>query len=151
MPYVIAEREVEAGWIAAVRAKVPAGGVAAAFRGPLDRVWAFLRAHPGLRTDGHNLFLYHHVGGDDLTVDFGVEVTRAFEGEGDVRCVATPAGRVAETLHRGDYARLGEAHAAVWAWFGRSGRAMGAASWERYGDWSDDPAKLETSVAYLIR
>jgi effector-binding domain-containing protein len=150
MAYTIEEHEVGAQWIAAVRACVPAGGVAAAFRQPLDRVWAFLRAHPGLRTDGHNLFLYQHGAGSVPTVDFGVQVTRSFDGDGDVQCVATPAGRVASTVHRGSYARLGDAHAALAAWCERSGRAVGAASWEIYGDWSDDPARLETTVVYQV-
>ena len=139
-----------AQWIAAVRARVPRGGVAAAFRQPLDRVWKYQRANPGLRTDGHNLFLYHHAAGSSLAVDFGVQVTRPFDGEGEVRCVATPTGHVAATAHRGPYELLGNAHAAVMAWCERSGRAIGAASWEIYGDWSGDPTTLETTVVYLL-
>jgi hypothetical protein len=56
---------------------------------------------------------------------------------------ARPAGRVASTVHRGRYDRLGDAHAALAAWCERSGRAIGAASWEIYGDWGDDPARRE--------
>jgi effector-binding domain-containing protein len=150
MAYPIEEHEVAAQWIAAVRARVAPGGVAGAFRQPLDRVWAFLRAHPGLRTDGHNLFLYHHTAPGLLDVDFGVQVVCSFDGDGEVRCVATPAGRVASTVHRGPYDRLGDAHAALRAWCRDSGRAIGAASWELYGGWSDDPARLETTIVYLL-
>ena len=32
-----------------------------------------------------------------------------------------------------------------------SGFAFLILSWEIYGDWSDDPSKLETTVAYLLR
>ena len=136
--------------LAAVRRRVAIGGVGPAWRPALDQVWAFLRTQPGLRTDGHNVFLYHHVARVVVTVDFGVQVARPFDGDGDVRCVATPAGRVASTVHRGPYDRLGDAHAAVAAWCEGSARAIGAASWEIYGDWSDDPAKLETQVVYLL-
>jgi GyrI-like small molecule binding domain len=150
MDYIVEEHEVGAQWIAAVHARLPIGGVAGAFRQPLDRVWAFLRAHPGLRTDGHNLFLYHHGARGELSVDFGVQVVRPFDGDGDVQCIATPAGRVASTVHRGPYDRLGDAHAALVAWCEHGGRAVGDASWEIYGDWSDDPALLETTVVYRL-
>ena len=43
--------------LAAVRREVAPGGVGAA-RGPaLGKVRDFLRSQPGLRTDGHNVFL----------------------------------------------------------------------------------------------
>src|SRR5690349_10645797 len=52
--------EVAARPIAAVRAKVPTGEVAAAWRPALDKVWAFLRSQDGLWTGGHNIFIYRH-------------------------------------------------------------------------------------------
>jgi hypothetical protein len=71
--------------------------VGAAWRPALDKVWDFLRTKPGLRTDGHNVFLYHHPARRDLPmdVDFGVEVVRAFEPEGEVHATETPAGEAA--------------------------------------------------------
>jgi len=39
-----------------------------------------------------------------MTVDFGVEVTRSFDGDGVVMPAETPAGRVATTLHVGPFA-----------------------------------------------
>ena len=70
--------------LAAVRRHVAIGGVATAWRPALDKVWEFLRTHADLRTDGHNVFLYHHPARRDLPmeVDFGVEVVRAFESAG---------------------------------------------------------------------
>jgi len=140
--------------LAAVQARVPIGGIAQAFRASLDQVWAFLRRHPGLRTDGHNVFLYHHdassAPGATVTVDFGVQVTRAFVGEGPVRCVETPAGEVATMVHHGPYERMGVTHAAVQKWCADNNRRIGDRSWEIYGDWSDDPAKLETTICYLL-
>jgi hypothetical protein len=142
---------VESRPIAAVRRHVRAGEVGAAWKPALDQVWAFLGRHPGLRTDGHNLFLYHHAArrGDPMVVDFGVEVTRAFEHEAEVISTATPAGEVATTVHVGPFAALAEAHNAIDAWRAAAGREFGACSWEIYGDWTD-PAKLETQVVYLL-
>jgi len=46
--------------LAAVRREVAPGAVGSAWRPALDKVWEFIRSNPGLRTDGHNIFLYHH-------------------------------------------------------------------------------------------
>lgn len=139
--------------IAAVRRTAAAREIPNVFRPALDQVWAFLAKRPGLRTDGHNVFLYHHVNQSDagMPIDFGVEVIRRFESAGEVRCIETPAGEAAVLVHRGDYGGLPHAHAALHAWCAANGRAIGAWSLEIYGDWSDDPSKLETTVQYLLR
>ncbi len=153
MEYAVTVHHATAQPLAAVRDRMSARDIPGRFRLSLDKVWAYLRAHPGLRTDGHNVFLYRHDmdSAGAMTIDFGVEVARAFEGEGDIRCVMTPEGEVASTIHVGAYAGLKRAHEAVHAWIGDSGRSVGGWSWEIYGDWNDDPQKLETQVLYLLR
>jgi|SRR5215831_1607788 len=138
--------------LAAVRRQVQIGHVATAWRPALDLVWAFLRQNPGLRTDGHNIFLYHHPakGGSTLTVDFGVQVTRVFSKAGEVVATETPAGRVASALHVGPYERMGETHQAIQSWARANHTTLGDKSWEIYGDWTDDPSKLETQIEYLL-
>jgi len=137
--------------VAAVRVAVPIAGVAGAWKPALDQVWAFLRAHRELRP-GHNLFLYHHpaVRDEPMNVDFGVQVARPLEPEGQIRCISTPVGDVASTLHVGPYGGLSEAHEAIHSWCAANDREIGAASWEVYGDPHDDPALLETTVRYLL-
>ncbi|MEA2239926.1 MAG: hypothetical protein QOC81_4650 [Thermoanaerobaculia bacterium] len=138
--------------LAAVRREVAVGRVGNVWRPALDQVWAFLRTQPGLRTDGHNIFLYQHPGkdGDPMQVDFGVEVTREFASSGEVRPVRTPGGETAVVSHIGPYDGLPQAHRAIHQWIKESGRTMAGTSWEIYGDWNDDPAKLETLVVYLL-
>ena len=138
--------------LAAVRRRVKIASVGAAWKPALDQVWAFLRAHPGLRTDGHNVFVYHHPASRDapMDVDFGVEVIRDFEREGDVVPADTPAGEVALAVHVGPYDQLRRTHDAIHAWRAQQGRIFAGTSWEIYGDWSDDPSKLETTVCYLL-
>jgi effector-binding domain-containing protein len=139
--------------LAAVRRKVSIGQVGAAWRPALDQVWAFLRTRTELREDGHNIFLYHHPmkRSDPMDVDFGVEVKREFEPSGEVRPVTTPAGEAATVVHVGSYDRLGQAHDAVHAWAAANNRTFAGTSWEIYGDWNEDPAKLETTIVYLLR
>jgi effector-binding domain-containing protein len=149
----VSVEEVSPRILAAVSRRVATGEVGAAWRPATDQVWAFLRSQPGLRTDGHNIFVYHQPErpGDPMDVDFGVEVVREFPPSGNVKPVQTPAGTVATATHVGPYDRLGQTHDAIRAWAAANRRAFGGTSWEIYGDWHDDPAKLETTIMYLLR
>jgi effector-binding domain-containing protein len=152
MAYQVVVQTVSPRPIAAVRREVHIGDVWAAWQAPLDLVWAFLRTHPGIWTDGRNLFLYRHPAQRDapMDVDFGVEVVGPFEGDGEVTFRQTPAGQVASTLHVGPYDRLIDAHNAIHAWAAANGRAIGGYSWEIYGHVTDDPATPEVEVVYLL-
>ncbi|MGH2464313.1 MAG: GyrI-like domain-containing protein [Candidatus Limnocylindrales bacterium] len=151
MSYDVVIATVQAELIAAVRSDVRLGEVGRAWKPALDQVWAFLHANPGI-VRGHNLFLYHHPARreDPMSVDFGVQVVSEFEAAGNVRCVPTPAGEIARTVHVGPYDRIGAAHDAIHAWCAAHGRTIGGASWETYGDHNDDPALLETTITYLL-
>ena len=152
MNYEVVTKTVTAQPIAAVRRRVRIGDVARVWKPALDLVWEFLRSQPGLRTDGHNCFLYHHppLGEDVMAVDFGVQVTRYFDNAGEVICSETPPGEVVMTSHIGSYAGIPAAHQAIRSWSMANGRALGMHSWEIYGDWTDDETKLETQVIYLL-
>ena len=152
MTYDIVLAEVAACPIAAVHARVPVGHVASAWRPALDKVWAFLRSHDGLRTDGHNIFVYRHPvrPGAPMEVDFGVEVSRAFAAEGEIVCTRTPAGHVISTVHTGPPDQVGDANAAIESWCVANHRSLAGISWEMYGDPGDDLAALEVQVFYLL-
>lgn len=153
MAATVTVQRVQPRKLAAVRRQVAIRDIGAVWRPALDQVWKFLGTQPGLRDEGHNIFLYHHPAARDLpiNVDFGVEVTRGFEASAEVYPTQTPAGEVAAALHIGGYDRLNEAHDAIHAWAQANNRTFAGKSWEIYGDWSDDPAKLETTVVYLLR
>jgi len=139
--------------LAAVRREVAPGAAGSAWKPALDKVWAFLRTQPGLWTDGHNVFLYHHPAqpGAPMACDFGVEVTRAFEAAGEVRAIETEGGEAAVAVHRGPYHLMNEAHDAIREWMAAQGRESAGHSWEIYGDPTPDPAGTETTVVYLLR
>lgn len=138
--------------LAAVRRRVCIDQIGSTWRPALDQVWAFLRQHPGLRTDGHNVFLYHHPANrqDPMDIDFGVQVVRPFERSGEVAPTETPAGKVAAAVHVGPYERLGDTHQAIHQWAAEKKISFADKSWEIYGDWTDDATKLETRIEYLL-
>jgi effector-binding domain-containing protein len=115
----------------------------------LDGVWAFLGRND-LRTDGHNVMVYRN---DVPQLDFevGVQVARSFGAAGAVVPSALPAGRAAHTVHWGDYADLGDAHDSVLIWCRANGQVTTSVRWEVYGDWDDDPSKVQTDVYWLLQ
>jgi len=139
--------------LAAVRREVAPGAVGSAWKPALDKVWEFIRSQPGLRTDGHNVFLYQHPTqpGAPILCDFGVEVTRTFEMAGEVYATETPAGEAAVCVHRGPYNRLSEAHGAIGKWMAANRRESAGYSWEIYGDPTPEPADTETTIVYLLK
>lgn len=154
MTYAVTLETVAPQAIAAVRSRCKIPEIATAWKPALDQVWAYLRAHEGVwAPGGRNLFLYHHPTQRDqpMDIDFGVEVARRFDDGGAVHYVETPAGQVAKTKHVGPYTGLSQAHMAVHTWCAQNGKAIGAQSWELYGDWDEDESKLETEIFYLLR
>ena len=153
MPVPVTVMTVHPRRLAAVRREVAPGAMRSAWGPALNKVWEFLRTQPGLRTDGHNVFLYHHPTrpGAPILCDFGVEVTRTFETAGEVYATETPAGETAVACHRGPYDRLSEAHESVRDWMAANRRESGGHSWEIYGDPTPDPADTETTVVYLLK
>lgn len=149
----ISVQTVESRKLAAVRREVAPGAVASAWRPALDKVWDFIRRQPGLRTNGHNIFIYHHPRqpGAAIVCDFGVEVTRTFETAGEVYATETPAGEVAVTIHRGPYNRMEDAYRAIESWMAANGRDSAGHSWEIYGDPNPDPADTETTIMHLLK
>jgi len=136
--------------VAGVRARVPRGRVAQEFARYLDQVYAAARAG-AVKLDGQNIFIYRAATAEALSVEFCVGVTAPLSAVGAVEPLETPAGAAVMTTHHGEYARLGEANAAILAWCRAHDRLCAGPSWEVYGHWHDDPAQLRTDVYYLLQ
>lgn len=139
--------------LAAVRREVAPDRIGAAWKPALDKVWEFIRSQPGLRTDGHNIFVYHRSKQAEAPVicEFGVEVTRTFEAAEEVYATQTPGGEAAVAVYRGSYDRLNEAYKAIEKWTVENGREISGLGWEIYGDPTPNPADTETTVVQLLR
>lgn len=135
--------------IAAVLEQMPARDVSTHFRPLLDQVYAAAKSG-AISLDGQNIFVYRAMPDGLVVVEFGVGVRERFASVGRVAYSETPVGDAATTTHWGDY-RLGEAHDAVVTWCRTTGHTLAGISWEVYGHWHDDPAKVRTDILYLLR
>jgi effector-binding domain-containing protein len=153
MPVSVNVQTVHPRKLAAVRREVTPGAVGSAWGPAVGKVWDFIRSQPGLRTDGHNIFLYHHPKqrGGLILCDFGVEVTCTFETAGEVYATETPGGEAVIAVHRGPYNRMDEAYRAIEEWMAANRMESAGHSWEIYGDPTPDPADTETTIVYLLK
>lgn len=149
--YLVTRQLAAPRTIAAVHARVPMGSVPTTFARYLDEVYAAARAGV-VQVDGHNVFLYRWSADrpTELDVAFGVGITAPFTAVGAVEPTPLPVGEVATTTHWGSYANLRAAHDAVIEWCRAHGRRRAGPSWEVYGHWTEDAARLRTDVFHLL-
>ena len=112
---------------------------------PLNIRKLFDQFYAGFKSKGELNIVYYPLclPGGELEIGCGVQV----ESGGNA---STPAGAVATTVYWGPYDKMGPAHEAIHKWARENSRKLAGPSWEIYGHWSDDPAKLRTDIFYLL-
>jgi effector-binding domain-containing protein len=104
-----------------------------------DQFYAGFKGKGGL-----NIALYSRLNAaGEFDIECGVQV----ESGGNS---STPAGRVATIVHVGPYERMKPAHEEIHRWVREHGHKLAGPSWEVYGHWNEDPAKLRTDIFYLL-
>ena len=151
MPYrVTIERTAECP-TAVVKANTTWREFPTLWRPMLDEVWAFLRATPGLRTEGHNVMLYRTgIPGVEVAVEVGVQVSDSFEAAGRVVPSRLPAAEAAATVHTGTPAEIGAAHDAVRTWCSAQRRKLTGVRWEIYGDPDPQTGHFDVAVYWEL-
>ena len=141
----VVRQQVVAVPLAVVRRPTSAVALGRDIRSSLDKVWAVLRGQ-GVAT-GQNVVVYH---GGLHDVEFGVEVHGPFEETADVKRSNTPNGDAAAITHWGEYSAMKPAYQALERWCDDNECRPTGISWEVYGDWAEDPAKLRTDIYFLL-
>ena len=107
-------------------------------RALFDKFYAGFQGKGGL-----NIVLYPGGGAGEFEIACGVEVASGGNS-------STPAGTAATTVYMGPYDRMAPAHQAIHQWARETGHKLAGPSWEVYGHWSADAAKLRTDIFYLL-
>ena len=144
----VEEREVAATPIAATRRRVAWDELASQIGVMFDAIYAVKPPRP---PGAHNVIVYRELDDHGALVECGVVTDASFTGAGAIERSALPAGRALVTVHRGRYGGIPATHDALAAWARAHGRVTSGVRWEIYGDWSDDPAQLETTLFQLLR
>jgi effector-binding domain-containing protein len=147
MSYQVRIERVEAQPLAVVRRLAKIDELSRVVPAACGEVWNFIRAN-GIRNPGRHVAVYLDC---KMNIEVGAEVPGPFVSDGNVVASSIPAGRAATTTHMGPYQKLGDAHNAVQAFCKEHGHALAGVSWEIYGHWTDEPAKLRTDVYWLLK
>ena len=149
--YEVILETVEAEPMAAVSARANFAGLSRAIPSGLDKVYAVLRAGQ-VEPLGCNVVFYLPFDDKaDFDLRIGVRLATPFAATDEVKLFETPAGLVAHVVYFGDYGHMKPAHDAIHQWVSAQGHKLTGASWEVYGDWSDDPTQLRTDIYYQLK
>ena len=139
MAYIVEVREVPAQPIAVVRGLATKATLPRRIRALFDEFYSGFKSH------GESNVVYYPGWSetDEFEIQCGVQVASAGNS-------ATPQGTVATVAYFGPYDKMAAGHGAIHQWCREQGRGLAGPSWEVYGHWSDDPAKLRTDIFYLL-
>jgi AraC family transcriptional regulator len=99
-------------------------------------------------------FAFYHSWSDAETVmDVGFPVPPGTAGEGRIRAVTLPGGRIVTGTHVGPYDKIVETYKAMEAWMKANGLAPAAHMWETYmtdPQMEPDPSKWVTRLFWPV-
>lgn len=118
-------------------------------------IWTLL-ADRGVPNTGRTVVIYWNdeehslLAPAGVLIDIGVEVAAPFESVPTLSLVRTPGGRAASCHHVGPYHGLPEVHSNLRSWCAAQGESTAGVNWEVFDYFSENPAKCETGVFYLL-
>jgi effector-binding domain-containing protein len=150
MNYQVELKNVAATPLLVIRRRVSKDQLSRVVPDGCGTVWNFIREN-GVTPRGQHVAVYRGTETRELDVEVGVEVGANAVGGGEVVVSATPSGMVATVAHIGPYSLLMNANDAIKAWCDANHHQIAGPSWEVYGHWTDDVAKLRTDVFWLLK
>src|SRR5262245_59497198 len=151
MNYDVQVEEVNSRPLALVRRRATSPDLAKVVPEACGTVWNSLR-NQKIKGAGRHVAIYLD---DQINLEVGVELEVPYFGQGEVIGSATPAGKVASTVHFGPYNRLSEARRGIREWCMKHGYSLAGPNWEVYRHWKDEwntgPTKIRTDVFYLLK
>jgi AraC-like DNA-binding protein/effector-binding domain-containing protein len=148
----IERREIAAQNILFVRLRAGRHEIANAIGEGLGKAFPYSQ-RLGLAIAGRPFTRYLSTGPGLFSIEVGMPVATAPQGEGVVETGTLPAGPVAVATHAGPYDQLSETYAALERWIESNGYRIGGAPWESYiTDPADhpDPADWRTEVYWPL-
>lgn len=148
----IERREIAAQNILFVRLRAGRHEIANAIGEGLGKAFPYSQ-RLGLAIAGRPFTRYLSTGPGLFSIEVGMPVATAPQGEGVVEVGTLPAGPVAVATHAGPYDQLSETYAALERWIESNGYRIGGAPWESYiTDPADhpDPADWRTEVYWPL-
>ena len=148
----IERREIAAQNILFVRLRAGRHEIANAIGEGLGKAFPYSQ-RLGLAIAGRPFTRYLSTGPGLFSIEVGMPVATAPQGEGVVEAGTLPAGPVAVATHAGSYDQLSETYAALERWIESNGYRIGGAPWESYiTDPADhpDPADWRTEVYWPL-
>ena len=148
----IERREIAAQNILFVRLRAGRHEIANAIGEGLGKAFPYSQ-RLGLAIAGRPFTRYLSTGPGLFSIEVGMPVATAPQGEGVVEAGTLPAGPVAVATHAGPYDQLSETYAALERWIESNGYRIGGAPWESYiTDPADhpDPADWRTEVYWPL-
>ena len=111
-------------------------------------------AHTGVQPVGPPFSRFRRLDDGRFAVEAGFPVASPIDASGDVRGSSLPAGRVARTMHVGDYDEMEPAYDALASWVREQGGELVGDAWEIY--YSDpeeepDPKSWRTEIVQPYR
>ena len=138
--------------MAATAHKTRLPGLADAIGVGLDAVYAVLRAGDYGRLGCNTVYYAPMQNTDVMEILTGVRLDQPFPGPvGDVVAAETPAGEAVHVVYLGPYSEMRPAHDAARAAAKAAGRQITGASWEVYGDWTENVEALRTDIFWQLR
>jgi effector-binding domain-containing protein len=150
--YTVEVKKLERQPVLDIHRDVPVADIPQVMQQAIPAVFAYAGSHGGVPKFVYAR--YYDVRPEQVSMDVGVIIATAIDGEGEVKADHLPAGDAACVLHVGPYEAMEPAYGAVESWMKANGREASGAPWEIYlsdPQSEPDPQKWRTEICWPLK